>query len=150
MSIPAQPTTDPTTHPAAQPTADPTADRVQTVQQVRRVEADGAQPAVRRPSRAVIISAFAVPVMVVGQFAMLAIVPVAILLTVTLRTARLRALRWWAAGLTAAYAIPLAAWAIGPDRAPSLSKDMHPALAAVIVIASIAFITAYYATRRRP
>ncbi len=109
-----------------------------------------AQPTtVRRPSRAVIISAFAVPVMVVGQFAMLAIVPVAVLLTGTLRAARFRALRWWAAGLTAAYAIPLAAWAIGPDRAPSLSKDMHPVLSGVIVAASIAFIAAYFVTRRR-
>jgi hypothetical protein len=48
-----------------------------------------------------------------------------------------------------AYAIPLAAWAIGPDRAPRLSKDMHPALAGVVVAASIAFIAAYYVTRLR-
>lgn len=107
------------------------------------------EPTVRRPSRAVIISAFAVPVMVVGQFAMLAIIPVAVLLTGTLRAARFRALRWWAAALATAYAIPLAAWAIGPDRAPSLSKDMHPALAGVIVAASIAFIAAYFVTRGR-
>ncbi|GAB2571445.1 hypothetical protein [Kribbella endophytica] len=105
--------------------------------------------AVRRPSRAVIIAAFAIPVMVVGQFAMLAIIPVAVLLTGTLCSARFRALRWWAAALATAYAIPLAAWAIGPDRAPSLSKDMHPVLAGVIVAASIAFIAAYFVTRGR-
>jgi hypothetical protein len=108
-----------------------------------------AQPVVRRPSLAVIISAYAIPVMVVGQFAMLAIIPLAVLLTGTLRAARFRALRWWAAALATAYAIPLAAWAVGPDRAPSLSKDMHPALAGVVVAASIAFIAAYYVTRRR-
>ncbi|GAB3833234.1 hypothetical protein [Kribbella italica] len=103
----------------------------------------------RRRSRAVIISAFAVPVMVVGQFAMLAVVPVAVLVAGTFRNARLRALRWWAIALATAYAIPLAAWAIGPDRAPSLSKDMHPALAGVIVAASVAFIAAYFVSRGR-
>ncbi|MER7859411.1 hypothetical protein DMC64_21320 [Amycolatopsis sp. WAC 04197] len=40
---------------------------------------------VRRAPRAVIVSAWAVPIMVVGQFAMLAIVPVALVLIGTLR-----------------------------------------------------------------
>lgn len=100
-------------------------------------------------SRTVIISAVAVPVLVIGQFAMVAIAPVALVLIGTLRNARLRALRWWSAALAAAYAIPLAAWAIGPDRAPSLSKDMHPAFAALIVAASVAFIAAYLVNRQR-
>jgi hypothetical protein len=101
-----------------------------------------------RAPRKFLISALAVPVMVVGQFAMLAIIPVAIVLTTALRDARLRALRWWAAGLAAAYATPLVLWAIGPDRAPSLSKDMHPALAAVIVAASVALVVAYFVKTR--
>jgi bacteriorhodopsin len=74
---------------------------------------------------------------------------VALVLGGALRNARFRALRWWAAGLTAAYATPLVLWAIGPDRAPSLSKDMDPVFAALIVAASVAFIAAYYVIRTR-
>jgi hypothetical protein len=105
-----------------------------------------------RPTpRTVIISAAAVPVLVVGQFAMVAILPVALVLVGTLRNARLRPLRWWAAALAAAYAIPLARWAIGPDRAPSLSKDMHPGFAALIVAAAVAVLVALYVVlRSRP
>jgi hypothetical protein len=106
-------------------------------------------PATRRASRSVLYSACAVPVLVVGQFAMLAIVPVALVLVGTLRDARLRALRWWAVALAAAYATPLVLWAVGPDRAPSLSKDMHPALAALIVVAAVAFAVAFQVRRRR-
>src|SRR4051794_24243393 len=84
----------------------------------------------RRGTRKVIISAWAVPVLILGEFAMLAIVPVAILTVSVFRNAQLRALRWWAAAVGAAYASGLAAWAIGPDRAPSLSKDLHPLHAA--------------------
>lgn len=103
-----------------------------------------------RAPRSFLVAALAVPVMVVGQFAMLAIVPVAVVLVAALRDARLRALRWWAAALAAAYATPLVLWAIGPDRAPSLSKDMHPALAALIVAASLALVGAYFLVRPRP
>jgi hypothetical protein len=100
-----------------------------------------ATPAVVRHNRLtpVHVAAWAVPVMVVGQFAMLAIAPLVYVLVSTGRDARLRPLRWWAAALGVAYATPLALWAIGPDRAPSLSKDMHPALAAVVVAAGIAY-----------
>jgi hypothetical protein len=103
----------------------------------------------RRAARTVIISAWAVPVLVVGQFAMLAIVPVGLALAATLRDDRLRGLRRWTAVLATAYAIPLVAWAVGPDRAPSLSKDMHPAFAALIVVAALALVAAYYVDRRR-
>jgi hypothetical protein len=103
----------------------------------------------RRTPRSVVISAWAVPVLVIGQFAMLAIVPVALVLIVTLRDARLRTLRWWAVALAAAYATPLVLWAVGPDRAPSLSKDMHPALAAVVVVAALAYAVAVPILRRR-
>ena len=103
----------------------------------------------RRAARTVIISAWAVPALVVGQFAMLAIVPVTLALVATLRDARLRGLRWWTAGLAAAYALPLILWAIGPDRAPSLSKDMHPISAALIVAAAVALIVAVHVDRRR-
>ncbi|WP_198036842.1 hypothetical protein [Nocardia sp. BMG51109] len=93
----------------------------------------------RTVSLPVSISAWAVPVLVIGQFAMVAILPVAITLIGTLRDTRHTGLRWWAAALTVAYAIPLALWAIGPDRAPSLSKDMHPAFAVLIVAVAIGY-----------
>ncbi|OXM52961.1 hypothetical protein [Amycolatopsis alba] len=104
---------------------------------------------VRRAPRSVIISAWAVPIMVIGQFAMLAVVPVAVVLIGTLRDARLKALRWGAAALAAAYATPLALWAIGPERAQSLSKDMHPVFAAIIVAAGVAFAVAYHVRARK-
>jgi hypothetical protein len=103
----------------------------------------------RRTPRTVIVSAWAVPVLVVGQFAMVAILPVALVLVGTLRDARLRALRWRAVALAAAYATPLVLWILGPDRAPSLSKDMHPALAAVVVVAAVASAIAFHVVRRR-
>jgi len=46
----------------------------------------------------VIISAWLVPIFVVGQFAMVAVLPVALVLIGTLRDARLRTLRWWSVG----------------------------------------------------
>ena len=106
-------------------------------------------PTTERLPRSAAIAAGAVAVMVVGQFAMLAVVPVVIVVVSTWRNARLRALRWWAAGLAVAFATPLVLWAIGPDRAPSLSKDMHPALAAVIVAAAVAYVAAWVVVRRR-
>ena len=103
----------------------------------------------RRATRTVLISAWAVPILVIGQFAMLAIIPVALALTATLRHARLRALRPWTGALTATYALALILWAAGPDRAPSLSKDIHPIVAASIVAAALATLAAFYVNRRR-
>ena len=102
----------------------------------------------RRAARTVIISAWAVPVLVVGQFAMLAIVPVTLALVASLRDARLRRLRPWTATLATAYALPLIVWAVGPERAPSLSKDMHPVLAGLIVAAALATVAAFHLNRR--
>lgn len=102
-----------------------------------------------RTTKSVLISACAVPVLVVGQFAMLAIVPVALVLIGTLRSTGLRSLRWWSAGLAAIYAIPLALWAIGPDRAPSLSKDMHPIFTVLISLAALGVVVVFSTLRRR-
>ncbi|WP_410651151.1 hypothetical protein [Amycolatopsis sp. cmx-4-54] len=104
---------------------------------------------VRRFPRSVLVSAWAVPVMIIGQFAMLAVVPVALVLIGTLRDARFKALRWGAIALTAAYATPLALWAIGPERAQSLSKDMHPVFAAIIVAVGVAFAVACHVLPRK-
>ncbi|MEV4165319.1 hypothetical protein [Nonomuraea dietziae] len=98
---------------------------------------------------AVTVSSWAVPVMVLGQFAMLAIVPVAIAMVGALRHGHDRAVRWAAALLTVSYAVPLVIWLTRPDGAPSLSKDMHPGFVAVIVAASAVLIGFILRARRR-
>lgn len=108
-----------------------------------------AQPVRPARARSVIVSAWAVPVLVVGQFAMVAVAPVVVLTVAVFRDARLRALRWWAAAVAGLYAGGLVAWAIGPDRAPSLSKDLHPALATLISVAAVALAVRYHRLQRR-
>ncbi|WAZ19165.1 hypothetical protein STRCI_000199 [Streptomyces cinnabarinus] len=99
----------------------------------------------RRVPLAVTISAWAAPVMVVGQFALLAAVPIVI----ALLRARDRAVRR-AAGLVAAvYAIPLVIWLTRPDGAPSLSKDLHPVFLGLIPAASAVLIVAVHRAGRR-
>ena len=95
------------------------------------------------------IAAWAVPVMVLGQFAMLAIVPVLIVLIASIADARVRALRWYAGLLAAVYATPLIIWIVRPDGAQSLSKDMHPAFVGLIVAASALLLLKIYSRRRR-
>ncbi|MFI6316496.1 hypothetical protein ACIBG8_03205 [Nonomuraea sp. NPDC050556] len=96
-------------------------------------------------SRSVIVSAWAVPVMVLGQFALLAVVPVVIAVV----RARDRAVRVAAALLAVVYAIPLAVWLIRPDGAPSLSKDIHPAFVALVVAASATLIATTLRARKQ-
>lgn len=88
-------------------------------------------------------------VMVAGGFAMLAIVPVGLVVRHTWRETVLRRLRPWAAALAGLYAVPLVLWAALPDRAPSLTKDMHPALVPVVVAAAMAYVGAWLVERRR-
>lgn len=90
----------------------------------------------RRTPRSVLISAWAVPVLVLGQFSMVAVVPVLLVLVGTLRHPELRSLRPYSAALAATYATPLAIWILRPDGAPSLSKDMHPVFLVLIVAAA--------------
>ncbi|GLY29878.1 hypothetical protein [Kineosporia sp. NBRC 101731] len=106
-------------------------------------------PSTPKPTpRAVIISAWAVPVMVAGQFAMLAIIPLGIAAAGILRNRQLRGLRGWVAALSAAYAAGLLLWAIGPDRETSLSKELHPAHMVVITALGVALAVAYHLGRR--
>ena len=102
----------------------------------------------RRAPRYVQISAWAIPIMVLGQFSMLAIIPVALVLVGTLRDTRIRALRWWAGLLTLSYVTPLAIWLLRPDGAESLSKDMHPVFAALIVAVSAVVLVKLYRRKR--
>jgi hypothetical protein len=105
-------------------------------------------PAESRTPRSFVISAWAVPVLVLGEFSMLAVVPVAALLVATLRRPNLGPLRPFSTALAAANATPLAIWALRPDRAESLSKDMHPALMVLVVAAAAALLAKTHLRRR--
>lgn len=102
----------------------------------------------RRIPLAVTISAWAAPVLVVFDFALLAIVPVAVVLIVALRDQRVRVLRWPAALLAVAYAVPLALWRLSPEPAESLSKDIDPLFVALILLASAVVLVTLH-TRKR-
>lgn len=102
----------------------------------------------RRAPRYVVVSAWAVPIMVLGQFALLAMVPVALVLYGALRDTRTQALRWPAGLLAAVYATPLAIWLLRPDGAQSLSKDIHPVFIGLIVAASAVVLLKIWASRR--
>lgn len=102
-----------------------------------------------RTSLPVLIAAWAVPVLVLGQFALIAGIPVAVVLVGTLRDPRLRVLRWWTGALAAVYAVPLALWVFGPSSAPSLSKYMSPVATALFVATGVAVAIAHHVLRRR-
>ena len=102
----------------------------------------------QRNPRYFLISLWSIPVLVIGQFAMLAIIPVLTVLIGSVRDARLRAVRPWSIVLGAVYATPLVIWAIRPDGAPSLSKDMHPAFVVLISLATAVTLIRTY-TRKR-
>lgn len=99
-----------------------------------------------RPSRGVLVAAWAFPVMVLGQFALLAGIPVAIVLA---RTARSPAARWWSALMTTAYVVPLAVWLLGPSTAPSLSKSLSPVATGIVAAAGAAAAVGLHFARRR-
>lgn len=105
-------------------------------------------PTSRRAPRYLQISLWAVPVLVIGQFSMLAIIPVALVLIGALRDSRVRPLRWWAGLLAATYATPLAIWLLRPDGAQSLSKDMHPVFVVLIVAVSMVLLVKLYRRKR--
>jgi len=103
----------------------------------------------RRAHPAITVSAWAIPVLVLGQFALLAVAPVVIAMVATLRDARSSALRWWVGALALAYAAPLLMWALKPDRAESLSKDISPIFLALIVAVSTALLIKIHTRRKR-
>ena len=106
-------------------------------------------PDAGRTPRSIIVSAWAVPIMVLGQFSFLAVIPVAIMITKTFRNTKLRALRWWAGTLGAVYAVPFLLWALDPDRAESLSKDIHPIFVGLIMAVSTAVLLRLHTRPKR-
>lgn len=109
-------------------------------------------PTKRAPRRTPIyihIAAWLVPTMVLGQFAMLAVIPVAMLVIGTLADSRVKPLRWWAGLVAAVYATPLVIWGLRDDPAQSLSKDISPILVGLIVAAAVALLIKIYTRRRR-
>ncbi|RSD20857.1 hypothetical protein [Amycolatopsis eburnea] len=101
----------------------------------------------RRTSTAVLIAAWAVPVMVLGQFAFLTVLPIAVVLAGALRAGN--SLRWWASGLAAGYAALIGAWLLGPGDAPSLSKFLSPVATGIFAAAGAAVAIAAVVSRRR-
>ena len=95
-----------------------------------------------------VISAWAIPAFMLGQFAMLAIVPVSLVVFGTIRSPHRKELRWYTAAVAASYATPLIIWILRPDRAQSLSKDIHPSLVALIIAASLVLLARVYTKER--
>lgn len=104
---------------------------------------------VSRASLPVLITAWSVPALVLGQFALLSGIPLIALLVSSLRNSQPRALRWWSAGLAAVYLGVLALWALSPESAPSLSKSMNPTVTAFFVASGVAVAIAHH-VRKRP
>lgn len=96
-------------------------------------------------TRGVLVAAWAFPVMVLGQFALLAGIPAAIVLVRTLRSPA----RWWGALMATAYVVPLAVWLLGPSEAPSLSKSLSPVATGVVAAAGAAAAAGLQFARRR-
>jgi len=99
-----------------------------------------------RARRAVLISAAAVPVLILGQFAMLAIVPVAIAVIAGARMKGVRLFTWM---LGALYVTPLIIWALRENPARSLSRDIDPIFAALIIAGAIAVLIAIVRSNRK-
>lgn len=101
-----------------------------------------------RAPRSVVVSAWAVPIMVLGQFALFAVVPLALVVRGALRDGGPSGLRLPALLLAASWATPLAVWLLRPGGAESLSKDIHPVFVAGIVAASAVVLLALRSRRR--
>lgn len=101
------------------------------------------------PSTSVLVAAWAVPVLVIGEFGLISGIPIAVVLIASLRDRRSKVLRWWTGALALAYATPLTLWLTGPSEAPSLSKYMSPAVTALLAGTGVAVAIAHQVVRRR-
>ena len=77
--------------------------------------------------------------MVVGGFAFLAYLPLAVVVIGVLSDPRSRrALGWWTAPLALAWFVPFGLWQARPDPAESMSKDISPFFVGLIVVTAVA------------
>jgi len=90
------------------------------------------------------VAAWAVPLLVFVQFALVAVLPLAVLIIGVLADSRARHLRVRTAPLTVAFLTPLLIWMLRTESAPSLSKDMHPVFVVLIVVAGLALLVRIY------
>jgi hypothetical protein len=104
---------------------------------------------IRRTPIYIHIAAWSVPALILGQFALVAALPIAIMLVATQIDRRIRGLRHWADALAVGYLIPLVIWLVQPDRAPSLSKDMAPGFVALTVALSVLLLIKIYTRKRK-
>jgi peptidoglycan/LPS O-acetylase OafA/YrhL len=103
----------------------------------------------RALERTAVISAWIATILVPTGFAKIAIAPIALMLLATLVGPTMRRLRWAALVVAGAYAIPFTLYAVNPDRARSLSRDMDPIWWVVIPLLGVVYLVAYYRGRRR-
>ncbi|MFG6444724.1 hypothetical protein ACFXQA_05565 [Microbacterium sp. P07] len=94
------------------------------------------------------IAAWSVPLLVLAQFSMVAVLPVAVLAIAPLIDRRVRPLRWWTGLLAATYATPLTIWILREDGAQSLSKDMSPVFVVLITLVSAVVLLKIVRRRR--
>lgn len=95
----------------------------------------------------VVLSAWLTPVMVLGGWAFLAVVPVALVAFGTWTNRRVRPLRWWAAVLAGLYAIPFVQY-LTQDSVPSMSKMLHPAMGGAIAVPAAVIIVKLWRDHR--
>ena len=103
----------------------------------------------RRAPLYIQIAAWAVPVLLLSGFAMIALLPVLVVLIGSCTDIRSRYLRWWAVAVAALFSIPFVILNVRPDPAPSLTQDMHPVFLVLIVAAAAALLVRLYVGRRR-
>ncbi|WP_049758765.1 hypothetical protein [Renibacterium salmoninarum] len=75
--------------------------------------------------------------------------PILFILAATVANRHLRRLTPWVIVVAIAYAVPLGVWLLRPDPASGLSKDIHPALAGVLIAAALGYAAAGHFIRRR-
>lgn len=102
----------------------------------------------KRAPAYVTVSAWAVPILMVGQFALVAALPIALIAYGAFRDRNIRALRWWAAALAGLYAMPLIFWLVRDDGAQSLSKDIHPAFVGLVTATALVILVKLYRSHR--
>jgi hypothetical protein len=91
-----------------------------------------------------------VPVLVLGGYAMVAVLPVVVVAAGILCSADLRSrlpFRLGALGLGSAYALALTLWLTAAEPAKSLSDSLHPALAATLALLAGALFVGLFRTR---